>query len=267
MPSTKPSPKKRQRVAPSLYRRVTSSGDVRFEMIRVHDGRQAQKTLKATTLTEAKKELRELLTDLERGAVAAPSKVTYGELAREFLEGFEGLVQAGVRQPESLALYERRFTRYLEPSLGSIPMQKVTPSHLSRLYRGMRAQGLSENTISAAARLNSSIEDLALTRGVIATRPSKRLARAERPTAKNRTQARVLSGEEGQALVAATEPAWQPFVELLLGTGCRLGEALGLTWADVDLSDGVVHVRQQRTPEGRVKEPKAGGARDIEILP
>jgi integrase len=257
-----PSPK-RVRVAPNLWQNRTG----RYELIKSVDGRQIQKTLNATTLTEAKRELREMLVGLERGTVASPSRITYGEVAAEFLAGFESLVLSGSREPESLELYRRRFARYLEPRLGRVPVQKVTARHLSDLYRAMRAQGLSENTLSSVARLNSSIEDLAMTRGYIAERPSKKLARAERPQGRNKTQARVLSAEEGRALVTATGPAWQPFVELLLGTGCRLGEALGLTWADVDLQEGIVHVRQQRTPEGRVKQPKAGGVREIEILP
>ena len=38
---------------------------------------------------------------------------------------------------------------------------------------------------------------------------------------------------------------WAVLISLGLHAGLRLGEALGLTWNDVDLDDGVIRVRRQ----------------------
>ena len=63
------------------------------------------------------------------------------------------------------------------------------------------------------------------------------------------------------------------FLALLIFTGMRRGEVLGLRWEDVDFKDGVIHVERNVTfPRGR-NDPLFGttktesGVRDIPILP
>ena len=41
---------------------------------------------------------------------------------------------------------------------------------------------------------------------------------------------------------STTYYGWKPIVTVLLGTGLRIGEALGLTWADLDFESRVIHV-------------------------
>ena len=45
-------------------------------------------------------------------------------------------------------------------------------------------------------------------------------------------------------LDACREHPLEPFVTVALGCGLRLGEALGLQWADVDLDAGTLQVRR-----------------------
>ena len=48
----------------------------------------------------------------------------------------------------------------------------------------------------------------------------------------------------------------------------RLGELLGLTWADVDFDAGVVRVRKQLGRDGKRVEPKTPQAiRDVVLMP
>jgi len=47
-------------------------------------------------------------------------------------------------------------------------------------------------------------------------------------------------------------------------TGLRLGELSALTWADVDLTDNVLHVRRTWT-DGRLGTPKSGQRRDVDL--
>lgn len=48
----------------------------------------------------------------------------------------------------------------------------------------------------------------------------------------------------------------------------RLSELRGLTWSDVDLDSGVIHVRQRADAWGRIGPPKSkSGKRDIPLAP
>lgn len=58
---------------------------------------------------------------------------------------------------------------------------------------------------------------------------------------------------------------------IAIALGLRQGEALGLRWSDVDLDEGVLHVRRalQRQPDGALKlaEPKTARSRRAVPLP
>lgn len=76
------------------------------------------------------------------------------------------------------------------------------------------------------------------------------------------------------AVVAATPEPWRPFVFFLLLTGCRFGEAIAITWNDIDFKEKKVRVRKQKPThlygeEGRrLKPPKSeAGIRSIDMLP
>lgn len=70
---------------------------------------------------------------------------------------------------------------------------------------------------------------------------------------------------------------WLPIVSFMLGTGCRVGEACGITWDDCDFINDVIHINKSldRGPDGlkrnskiTISTPKtAAGRREIPMLP
>lgn len=40
---------------------------------------------------------------------------------------------------------------------------------------------------------------------------------------------------------------WYPFFVFLLGTGCRIGEAIGIRWDDIDLENRVIDINHSLT--------------------
>lgn len=74
---------------------------------------------------------------------------------------------------------------------------------------------------------------------------------------------------------SVTFRGWLPMMVVLLGTGMRIGECLGLTWDDVDLENRVIHVRHMLIyrigPDGKMAHhitlPKTkAGIRDIPMF-
>jgi integrase len=67
-----------------------------------------------------------------------------------------------------------------------------------------------------------------------------------------RRQATVISFDDEEKLLAACNPLLRALIVLLVESGLRIGhEALGLTWADLDLVNETVVVRQTKTVAGR----------------
>jgi integrase len=104
---------------------------------------------------------------------------------------------------------------------------------------------------------------------LIAVNPCTLLTSDDRPHRRERRQDHVWSDEEIEALIEAAEqlarkPAsrydYTPLLRTALFTGLRLGELLGLQWQDVDLQDGVLHVRRQFTRLGEYAPPKTKAA-------
>jgi len=73
---------------------------------------------------------------------------------------------------------------------------------------------------------------------------------------------------ELNTLIDKAEGRWRPFVITAIFTGLRMSELRGLPWRDVDLDQGVIHVRQRADQWCRIAAPKSkAGKRDIPLTP
>jgi integrase len=73
---------------------------------------------------------------------------------------------------------------------------------------------------------------------------------------------------ELNALIEKSEGRWRPFVITAIFTGMRLSELRGLVWANVDLDNGLIHVRQRANQWSKMGHPKSkAGKRDIPLAP
>jgi integrase len=73
---------------------------------------------------------------------------------------------------------------------------------------------------------------------------------------------------ELNALIEKSEGRWRPFIITAIFTGMRLGELRGLIWANVDLDNGLIHVRQRANQWSKMGQPKSkAGKRDIPLPP
>jgi integrase len=94
-----------------------------------------------------------------------------------------------------------------------------------------------------------------------------RLERGERPELRRR-EMRILQRSELEALIDAVVPAYRPLIATAVFTGARIGEVLGLTWSDIDFSNGVVSIRKQLARDGTRVPPKTPEAvRKIILMP
>jgi len=65
--------------------------------------------------------------------------------------------------------------------------------------------------------------------------------------------------------VRQTAPDFFPMFVILLHTGIRSGECAGLKWGDEDLKNKYLLVQRTFTPKGRVKLPKSGKTRKVDL--
>lgn len=89
---------------------------------------------------------------------------------------------------------------------------------------------------------------LAVRDDIIRNNPSDGvMAEIKKKSGKNKGVRHALTLEQQRAFMnyMAGSPVfchWRPFFTLLLGTGCRIGEAVGLRWQDVDLENRMIDI-------------------------
>lgn len=114
--------------------------------------------------------------------------------------------------------------------------------------RGPRPpRGLSNSSINHVLRHLSAIMETAVEYGLVASNPASGRRRRLKATPPARPW---VEPEQLPALLDATSGVGRVLLSLLAGCGVRIGEALALKWADLDLGTGSLFVRQAKTAAG-----------------
>lgn len=168
----------------------------------------------------------------------------------------------------TVELYEGLIRRYLKPNIGSRRLKELSVSDFQATINNLASSGVGPRTIQQTRMVLSSALNRAL-RDELIHRNVARLVDLPKYTPKE-IQPWTLA--DAQAFLrAAKGHQWELGFQLLLTYGMRRGEVLGLRWEDIDLNEGIIHVRQQIQ---RVKgELVAGpvktdaGRRSLPLLP
>ncbi len=137
----------------------------------------------------------------------------------------------------------RRYEQYVRvhaiPVVGRVPLAKLGPHHLEKLYEDRLAAGASPTTVHHLHTALHKAFSQAVRWGLLVRNPSDLV---DSPRIVRREMA-VLSAEQVKQLLGAA--AWRPARRAAHRRhhhGMRRGEILGLRWRDVDLHRGVLSV-------------------------
>ena len=213
-------------------------------------------------LEEAKARKAELMLRRRRGERVEPSRQTFEQYAREWLE------RRNVR-PRTLELDRWALEQHLIPYFGRRRLDQIQVEDIASFIALMRRKELKGWTITSALGPLSNILAQAARRGRIPVNPYTQLERGERPSHDDQRPKRILSLEEMQQLLAHTDSEQaRCLIELLLATGLRIGEALGLVVADLDPEQAIVRVTHQLGRDGnRTPLKTAESQRALDIPP
>jgi integrase len=196
---------------------------------------------------EAEKERRRLLGEIDKGKVPA-SRQPFQQHAREWLEIKKKMSEkrAGYK-PNSYIAAVTSMDAHFIPALGHIPLNKLAPSHIQKVVSKMLDDGLKPNSIRLYVGMLKVCLDLAVKQGKIEINP---VGRVELPK-KNKSKNSFLSQDEAMMFLEAVQghKLFSILVPLALATEARISELLALTWADVNLEQGLVSINKTLTKE------------------
>lgn len=195
------------------------------------------------TKSEAAKALRDRLVAIDRREYIAPSSQTFDEYAEGWLQRAQSRLK-----PSTFASYSRNLRTHVSPVLGRRQLQVIDSlmldDLLQRLLVGGRKDstegGLSPTTVRYIGTIVGAVLADAAKRGVISRNP---MDAATPPRPKHRGDHTVWSQQQVRQFLSSTKgdrlfPLWR----VLLYTGMRRGEALGLSWDSIDLDNGVLTI-------------------------
>ena len=198
---------------------------------------------------EARKRAACLIDRIKRGedisAAAPEAETTVAGLAGRFMRTH---VEWHLK-PASAAAYRTVLDKHILPSLGGMGLDEVGGAEVTALHHGLRDTPVLANR---AVHLLSRMFTLAEAWELVP--PGRNPCRALRRY-RTRKRERFLTPEEYRRLGRALRQAeiedgiWPPAVaavRLLVLTGCRRGEVLGLGWDDVDRTAGDLRLRDAK---------------------
>lgn len=267
--------------------RRNKAGEVISYQIRVFRGRSADGTRLKDYLMTWKPTpgmtKRQIEKELDRQATLFEEACKQGRVSIE-KPTFEKYSAYVLDLKEHNGLKVKTITRYrdmlkrVNAEIGPVKIQDLRPEHLNRLYAKLAepgqnkktGTGLSPKSIIEHHRVISSVLSQAVKEGIL---PMNTAQRATPPKA-IKHEMETFEVEDIQAILSAleTEPLkWQVCVQLLISTGARRGEIMGLRWECVDWKKNSLYLCENRvyTPQsGAISTTlKTGENRHVSVSP
>jgi integrase len=250
--------------------RIEKRGDNKY-LLRVFTGRDGngkRRYINQTfhgTAKEAQKALRQLLRDKDLGLLVEAERMTLNEFLDKWLETS---VKPHLRV-KTYRGYKSSLGRYFREPLGAKRLGKVTTMDIQSVYADMLSKKLAPATVIYAHAVIREALQQAVKWQMLTRNPADFV---DLPKQRGRPEMYAMNQEEIARFRAVAKPSkWYVLFELMLGTGLRPSEALGLTWRNVDLAKGTLAVVQtlakHNNSDWKFEDPKTQKGRRSITLP
>lgn len=228
-------------------------------------GKQKQRSISGKTQAEVAQKLREVTVEIGRGTYQEPCKLTVGEWLDIWSEDY----LVGLK-PRTLESYQCQIKNHIRPALGEIQLEALKAHTIQHFYNSLSKGKLSPKSVKIIhGVLHRSLQQ-AVAIGYLRVNPSNacilpRMERRELAPLDDDAIRRLMEALKGHT--------YEHLFLLMLFTGLREGEALGLTWDCVDLKNGTLLINKQlqqaKGEDGKraysLTSPKSGRWRKITL--
>ena len=232
----------------------------------------------AKTLPELRKKEEDITRDILDG-------IDYSKLDLTINDYFEiwKRIKVGIRETTFVS-YVRTYERYVEPTFGKLKLKNVSYSDVALFYTKLSVEkGLNFNSINNINAPLSGALDIAVKDNVIRFNPCKGALHELHRTVKTETEeVRALTLKEQQIFEDfLAKPGrfhvYRPIFTVMLWTGMRVGEVVGLRWEDIDFKNNEININHTlvfydigkgKGSSYRINPPKTKGSiRTVPMLP
>lgn len=221
----------------------------------------------AKSRAEAMSKVQDAVDRVRAGAPATDSRETLRTIATRWSEV---TLATSSRAETTKDLYRDTVTKIIVPKLGDVAVGDLTASDVEALTVDL-GRTVGPSTIRRAMTVLRLILDTAVRDRLVASNVAREVARPAEPQPVDK----AYTAQQLVALLAAAKgKRVGPIVSFMAYTGMRIGEAIGIRWADVDLDKGhvviegtLVRVKGAGRTRSRGKGSKATTRRVVDLAP
>jgi integrase len=238
-------------------------------------GQRRRKVRICSSKTEAVNVLKQLRLDKSKGNLTIEKSCKLSEFTERWLKE----KKANTKQ-STYESYDDTCRLHIIPAIGRFRLDKITKAHINDYLNQKSQSGLAPATVGRHKAILHGLFSLAESEGLL----SKNVVQGSTKVARGVQveSIRILTKQEKDTLLKVARKAYEKegdghfklayhIVLLALATGCRRGELLGLTWANVDLRANKITIKNNivEVKGGiRLETPKTKGSiRTISVEP
>lgn len=214
-------------------------------------GKQIQRSITGKTQKEVAQKLKAAVNSIDEGTYSAPNRMNVGD----WLDIWQAEYLGGVK-PHTVASYSGIIRNHIKPHIGAVKLLNLQPHNVQTLYNALgkpneSGVSLSPKTIKNVHGVLHKALEQAMRNGYIKTNPSDacvlpKIVKKEIKPLDNQDISNFLQAIKGHPL--------ETLFTVVLFTGLREGEAMGLTWDRINFQRGTILVDRQLQ-----QEKKQGG--------
>jgi integrase len=182
--------------------------------------------------------------DLEDGIKAqVENKVTLNDMFRLYMSGKTKL------KPSTRKNYIYMYEKYVQDTLGIKQIKTIKYSTINSFYCNLIDNlGFKPNSMEIIHTILHPVFRLAVRDNYIRSNPTEGvMAEIKKSYDWEKPKRIALSIPEQEAFMRFISEStiyrrWQPLMTVFLGTGCRVGEVIGLRWEDCDFENGFISI-------------------------
>jgi integrase len=229
-------------------------GPVYYAVVR--EGNRADKIRVGRSRKDAERALRKIAVEVDEGQYRPQLNIAFENWAGRWLQSLE-------RKGSTVRSYASTIA-YATDAFGRTPVRRLRTEHVSRFNERLKATGMSASTRAKHLRVLGACLGAAVRHGYAGRNPVRDLSQGEKPRPARKESAYFENDELPRLFGGLTPGLYKTLFFVALKTGMRQGEILALRWNDVDLTDGVVRVRQS-VADGGTSTPKNHERRDVDL--
>ncbi len=185
---------------------------------------------------EVQERLTAALREHQLGLSAKGKRVTTGQALTTWLDQ---IARPKVR-PSTFTRYRGLVELHLVPSIGRIPLEKLTPRDVQAMLNAKAAGGMAPRSVHHLRAVLRTALNQAVRWGDV---PRNVAALTDPPRVEEKPVAVLDAAQAAQLLAAVAGEPLEALYTVALALGLRQGEALALRWQDIDLEGRQLHVR------------------------